>query len=104
MENLIHKNLSNQYKSIEAYNAQAGEVAEPYRVLVVANFPANYSLEAARRLVSIAASGAGCGVYTLVSVDTKQHLPQGFPLSDLEQVSENLSWHAGRWQWDDADF
>jgi hypothetical protein len=103
MENVIQKYLRNQYKSIEEYNRQAGEVAEPYRVLVVANFPANFSLEAARRLVSIAASGAGCGVYTLVSVDTKAPLPQGFPLSDLEMVSENLSWHAGRWQWEDAD-
>src|SRR5206468_4367523 len=104
MENVIQKYLRNQYASIEEYNAQAGEVAEPYRVLVVANFPVNFSLEACRRLVSIASSGASCGVYALVSVDTKQPLPQGFPLADLEQVSENLSWHAGRWSWDDADF
>ena len=33
-------------------------MAEPFRVLVVANFPANFSDEAARRLVSIASSGA----------------------------------------------
>ena len=49
--------------SIEDYNAQAGEVAEPYRVLVVANFPVNFSPQAARRLVSIVQSGSSCGVY-----------------------------------------
>ena len=90
MENVIQKYLRNQYASIEEYNAQAGEVAEPYRVLVVANFPANFSLEAARRLASIAASGASCGVFTLVSVDPRQPAPQGFPLADLEQPSVNL--------------
>ena len=76
MENVIQKYLRNQYASIEEYNEQAGEVAEPYRVLVVANFPANFSLEAARRLASIAASGASCGVFTLVSVDPRQPCPR----------------------------
>src|SRR5205814_6940832 len=104
MENVIQKYLRNQYKSIEEYNAQAGEVAEPYRVLVVANFPANFSLEAARRLVSIAASGASCGVFTLVSVDSRQPMPQGFPLADLEQPSLKLRWQNGHFEWADPDF
>ena len=46
-------------------------MAEPFQVLVIANFPANFSEEAARRLVSIASSGARCGVYTLISADRK---------------------------------
>src|SRR5262249_21676685 len=65
MENVIQKYLRNQFQTIEEYNAHAGEVAEPYRVLVVANFPANFSVEAARRLVSVTSSGARCGVFTL---------------------------------------
>jgi hypothetical protein len=104
MENVIQKYLRNQYKSIEEYNAQAGEVAEPYRVLVIANFPTNFTAETARRLVSIANSGAACGVYVLISVDSKQLLPQGFDLADLEQACLNLSWESGRFIWEDADF
>jgi hypothetical protein len=103
MENVIQKYLRNQYKSIEEYNAAAGEVAEPYRVLIVANFPTNFSADTARRLVSIASSGAACGVYALVSVDSKQAMPQGFDLADLEQACTNLSWGAGQFQWEDAD-
>lgn len=103
MENVIQKYLRNQYKSIEEYNAQAGEVAEPFRVLVVANFPANFTLEAARRLVSIVQSGATCGVYTLMSIDTKQPVPQGFNVADLEQGSVNLVWKNDSFQWKDAD-
>ncbi len=104
MENVIQKYLRNQFQSIDEYNAQAGEVAEPFRVLVVANFPANFSAEAARRLVSITGSGARCGVYTLVSVDTRAEMPQGFSLKDLEGPSVNLVWKDGRFAWRDADF
>ena len=75
-------------------------------MLVVANFPTNFSEAAARRLVSIASSGARCGVYTLISVDTKQQLPAGCQLKDLEPYCLNLNWSAkeGRFQWKDPDF
>jgi hypothetical protein len=104
MENVIQKYLRNQFESIEDYNANAGEVAEPYRILVVANFPANFSVEAVRRLISVANSGPRCGVYTLITVDTKQPFPQGFQLADLEQPSVNLVWEKDRFLWKDADF
>src|SRR5207302_937523 len=79
MENVIQKYLRNQFQTIEEYNASAGEVAEPFRFLVVANFPANFSADAMRRLVSIAQSGQRCGVYTLITLDTKQP-PAGLDL------------------------
>jgi hypothetical protein len=104
MENVIQKYLRNQYETIEDYNLSAGEVAEPFRIVVVANFPVNFTVEAARRLVSVASSGARCGVHTLVTVDTRQPLPQGFDLRELEQSSVNLLWTDGRFIWKDADF
>jgi energy-coupling factor transporter ATP-binding protein EcfA2 len=104
MENVIQKYLRNEFETIEEYNAHAGEVAEPFRILVVANFPVNFSSEAARRLISIASSGARCGVYTLITADTKQPLPHGCNLKDLEQYSVNLAWRDGRFLWDDEDF
>jgi hypothetical protein len=103
MENVIQKYLRRQFQSIEDYNAQAGEVAEPYRVLVVANFPVNFTPQAARRLVSIVQSGSSCGVYALVGLDTRQPLPQGFQVEDLEQLCLNLYWRQDRFRWDDAD-
>jgi ABC-type multidrug transport system fused ATPase/permease subunit len=104
MENVIQKYLRNQFQSLEEYNAQAGEVAEPFRVLVVANFPINFGVEAARRLVSITGSGARCGVYTLVSVDPKAPMPQGFSLKELEGPSVVLTWKDDRFLWKDPDF
>src|SRR5262249_12290769 len=104
MENVIQKYLRNQYETIMDYNVQAGEVAEPFRVLVVANFPVNFSVEAIRRLISIMQSGPRCGVLTLISVDTSVPLPKGFDLADLEAHSLNLAWDGQRFRWKDADF
>lgn len=104
MENVLQKYLRNQFQSLEEYNAKAGEVAEAYRLLVVANFPVNFSPDAARRLVSLANSGARCGIHTLVTVDTKQPFPQGFDLADLEQACTLLIWENGRFLWNDRDF
>jgi hypothetical protein len=92
---VIQKYLRNQYKSIEDYNQAAGEVAEPYRVLVIANFPTNFSPDAAKRLISVASSGPSCGVCTLLSADTRQAMPRDFNIADLEAVSYTLAWKDG---------
>jgi DNA segregation ATPase FtsK/SpoIIIE, S-DNA-T family len=104
MEVVIQKYLRNEFETIEAYNAEAGEVAEPFRYLVIANFPANFSEAACRRLVSIVSSGARCGVHTLISVDTKMPMPQGFKLADLEQHCVNFIWQEDKFVWKDQDF
>jgi len=101
MENIFQAYLRNEFKTIEEYNEQAGEVAEPYHFLVVANFPTNFSETAARRLVSIADKGPQCGVYTLVSVDTRQTYPHEFQISDLEDVSTTLKWNGEHFATDD---
>ena len=112
MENVIQQYLRNQYATIEDYNAQAGEIAEPYRVLVVFDFPVNFSETAARRLVSIAQNGPRCGVYAVILMDADKvganghspSLPYGFNPADLEQHAEVIAWQDGRWVWQDEDF
>ena len=104
MEVVIQKYLRNEFETIEAYNQAAGEVAEPFRFLVIANFPANFSEAACRRLLSIVSSGARCGVHTLISVDTKLQLPQGFKLSDLEQHCTNFVWQEDQFIWKEPEF
>jgi hypothetical protein len=103
MENVIQKYLRSQFQSIEDYNERAGEVAEPYRVLVIANFPVNFTPQVANRLVSIVQSGSRCGVYALIARDTKQALPQGFRIEDLQQLCFNLYWRDERFQWGDSE-
>ena len=78
MEKVIQMYLRNEYQTIAEYNEQAGVIAEKYYFLVVADFPANFTETAAKRLLSIAASGARCGVYMLIHWDRRLPLPQEF--------------------------
>ena len=94
METVLQKYLRSEYETIHEYNAQAGEVAEPFQVLVVAGFPTNFSETAARRLVSLVTGGPRCGVYTLLGVDRESRLPTDFR---LEEVKHNAVWI----DWDD---
>jgi len=90
MENVFQTYLRNEFGNIEDYNAHAGEVAEPYHILVIANFPASFSDNAVQRLTSIVSSGPRCGVYTLISVDEKQQMPHNFDLQDLESTVNRI--------------
>lgn len=104
MENVIQKYLRNQFATIEDYNAQAGEVAEAYRVVLVFDFPANFTEASARRLVSVAQNGPRCGVYAIVLVDTSKPLPYGFNLVDLENAATIIAWDGLAWHWRDPDY
>lgn len=91
MEKVIQVYLRNEYETITDYNAKAGSIAEKYHFLVVADFPVNFSELAARRLLSIAASGARCGVFTLIHWDRRQSPPQDVVAEDLRKSSVCLS-------------
>jgi len=100
MENVLQVYLRNEFQSLQEYNESAGELAEPYRVLVVANFPAGFSELSARRLVSIAASGARCGVYTLLSLDERLPVPREISLAELRRHAIDLAWNGERFVWE----
>ncbi|HAB16675.1 MAG TPA: ATP-binding protein [Verrucomicrobiales bacterium] len=85
MEKVIQMYLRNEYATIAEYNAEAGNIAEKYHFLVLADFPANFSDLALRRLLNIAASGARCGVYTLIHRDVRHAVPE----SVLEAMRQN---------------
>ncbi len=87
MEKIIQMYLRNEYATIAEYNAQAGSVAEKYHFLVIASFPVNFSETAAKRLRNIAASGARCGVFTLIHWDQRNPVPQDFVPDELRQNS-----------------
>jgi energy-coupling factor transporter ATP-binding protein EcfA2 len=104
MENVIQVYLRQEFHSIQEYNAFAGEMAEPYRVLVVANFPANISEVAAQRLKSIIASGARCGVFVLMSVDTNLPVSHHFHLPDIEPDAMVLRWDGTQFVWEHKEY
>ncbi|MBU0638019.1 MAG: cell division protein FtsK [Planctomycetes bacterium] len=101
MENVIQKYLRNEFETIDAYNEQAGELAEPYRFLVIADFPANFNEGAARRLNSIFSSGPRCGVFTLIARDKRLPTPPDVRLEDLQNGSVHLVHEGDRFVYQD---
>jgi len=104
METVIQKYLRNEFETIDDYNAQAGELAEPYRFLVIADLPIGFSSDAMRRLASIASSGARCGVYTLIMRDMRQPLPGGSHMDEVEANSVVLVRQGDHFVWKDEVF
>jgi DNA segregation ATPase FtsK/SpoIIIE, S-DNA-T family len=87
MEKVIQMYLRNEYETIAEYNVQAGNIAEKYHFIVVADFPANFTETAVRRLMRIAASGARCGVFTLIHWDQRHTAPADFFPEELRKSS-----------------
>ncbi|HQY89564.1 MAG TPA: FtsK/SpoIIIE domain-containing protein, partial [Tepidisphaeraceae bacterium] len=101
METVIQKYLRNEFDTIDQYNDQAGELAEPYRFLVIADLPTSFSDESLRRLANIATSGARCGVYVLVTRDVRPTLSQPALLEDLRHSCTVLTQKEDRFVWRD---
>lgn len=108
METVIQKYLRTEFETIHDYNEAAKEVAEPYRFVVVFDFPVNFTDTAARRLTSIARSGARCGVYSLILCDSTKPLPHGFSLNELQRLASVIetptAGPATDLRWADPDF
>ena len=66
VEVVISQYLKGQFETIAEYNEHAGEVAQPYRVLVVFDFPNSFTDRAARRLLSLVENGPRCGIFTIL--------------------------------------
>jgi len=104
IEMVIQKYLLNRYETMEQYNNEAGEVAEPYRLLVVANFPVNFTDQSAQRLISIASNGPRTGVYTIVVMDNAQKSElYKFNIMELERQSNVIEYKENRFIWLDKD-
>lgn len=96
IETIIQTYLRTKHASIQEYNREHNEIAEPYRILVIFDFPVNFTDASAKRLISIVKNGPRCGVYTMIFRDTSKPLPHGFNLSDLNENAMRVSFIEGK--------
>ncbi len=101
METVIQKYLRNEFATIDDYNAQAGELAEPYRFVVIADFPTGFERDTLRRLASIAATGARCGVYLLAAGDMQLPATSAAQLEDIAAHCVNVMQKGEAFGWRD---
>ncbi len=66
VETVIQQRLRSEYASVEQLNEAMGETVEPYRFLVVLDFPQALSDRARELLRTIIETGPRCGVYTIM--------------------------------------
>ncbi|MEO2049606.1 MAG: FtsK/SpoIIIE domain-containing protein [Pirellulales bacterium] len=99
LETVLQKYLRNEFATIDQYNQQAGEVAEPYHLVVVANFPNGFSDAAIEKLLKIVTGGPRCGVYPLISLDTQLKLPNLFHQQEWLQEAVSIVWQNGKPFW-----
>lgn len=85
-------------RSIDEHNADAGEVSEPYRIAVIANYPAGFRKGSAERLMNIATNGARLGVLVLMTADLSRDLRD--PQRDMVTASLSRIHDARGWTWE----
>ena len=103
IEKVIQMYLRNEFANITEYNEQAGTIAEKYRFLVIAGFPCR--LQRHRRasgLLSIASSGARCGVHLLIQRDLRQPLPDAALDDELRRTCLRVTLRDGVFHLADA--
>jgi len=85
-------NLSG-YTTIEDYNRNTDEVAQPYQFLLIANFPTGFTRKAAESLLSILESGPKVGIYTLMTFDVNMKYGTTQPIlgKPLEDFFKKMS-------------
>jgi len=96
IENVIQKYLQDKYKDIADYNEKTKEVAEPYRLLIVYNFPHGFNDTTAGKLLNIIKSGPRAGIHTILVNDKNGKLPYGmswdsFNSANLTEINLNIN-------------
>ena len=83
--------LRDEFKSIDQYNKQAGEIAEAYRFVFIHDFPESFDSEACLSLKQIMEDGPRCGVHVVMVWDEGKKLPHGIESETLIQHAELYS-------------
>jgi len=90
IELVIQKYLRTTYQTIDEFNDAAGEIAEPYRMLVMFDFPTGLTAESAAKLKRVIDNGPRCGVFSLIAVDSTAPAPYGVDLDTLRSSMRTL--------------
>jgi hypothetical protein len=94
-----------QSTTLAQHNARVGpRLAEPYRIVVVLDFPNSFDATAVRHLARIVQLGPAAGVYTLLAVDADQPMLYGPSMADIERASVVIAFDGAHFVWHDEDF
>lgn len=84
---VISKYLRGQYASIAEYNAVAADMAEPYKLLAVFGFPAQFTDGALARLAGIIENGPRCGLLALLVGEDPENAGYDRLIAEMDVVT-----------------
>lgn len=82
--------LKADYPDIEAFNKDAKEIREPYRFLVISDFPEGFNDDSLRDLVRIVQNGPRCGVHSIIYWNKTGKEFHGFDPAELTKFAIHL--------------
>lgn len=91
IESIIQQYLQDKYPDIATYNLETKEVPEPYRLLVIYNFPHGFNDTSAKKLLNLISSGPRAGIHTILVNDRNAELPYGLGKSGWDAFGEGFS-------------
>lgn len=90
VETVISKYLRGQFDNIHDYNRNAGEMAEPHRLVVIADYPRQMTDRAAEHLLALVENGPRCGVYVVLHYATDVDGPRSVSYQRLVQGMDRI--------------
>ena len=91
VELVVQKFLRSDYATLKEFNEAAGEIAAPYRLLVVFDFPTYFDQESFSSLRRIIETGPRCGVGTLLVSNGDEPLPYGVDLNSFPRTMTRIT-------------
>lgn len=101
VEDVLQTCLRDRYETIESYNAEAGALAEPYRVVAAVGLPTGLTRDGYDSLRALIEGGRRCGVFLILVRDTSQPWPAELPpLPDAHVLRLRFDDQGRLWQTD----
>lgn len=100
ISNVVQRCLQGKYEDVLTYNKAARQNAEPYNILSIMDFPANFNEQMLKNLERIVVNGAKCGVFTIIVKNENEMEKLDPKLKPLAEGICNLlnKWHIDKEQ------
>ncbi|MBC8508009.1 MAG: hypothetical protein ISR58_15205 [Anaerolineales bacterium] len=101
IEEIIQTRLLDTYENIEAYNQNAEEMAIPYKLLIISDFPTGIDSRIAEELKHIVNNGIRAGVHLIASVNKNVETPKSLDLEKIFSKGLSIKIDDSQVRWDD---
>ena len=83
---IVSENLKTKYADLKEYNQLIPHSNQPFRFIMVANYPKGFNTEAQNHLVSLMKNGSKAGVFVIASVDNTAKPEFNYNPSDIRNI------------------